>query len=178
VRALRARWDALDTLAIIRAGLLLLAAGAGLVTAIELAFLGHWDGTLQLLPWVALAAVVVALVLVAARPRRWLVRTGQACAATALAMGVIGVAIHVIENHEAGVLDFRYADTWPTMGELGRWWLAATGAVGATPPLAPASLSFAAVLVLLASVRLGTRDERVTVPTPAGIRLDEAPSDM
>ena len=161
MRRLRERWDALDTLALIRSGLLLLAVGAVVVTAVELAFLGHWDGTLQLLPWVALAMVSVALVIVAVRTDRSMIRVAQVLALGGLVMGVVGVAIHVIENHDAGVLDFRYSATWPTMDELGRWWLAATGAVGATPPLAPASLSFAAALVLLASVR------RVSAPAIA-----------
>jgi hypothetical protein len=100
--------------------------------------------------------VSVALVIVAVRTDRSMIRVAQVLALGGLVMGVVGVAIHVIENHDAGVLDFRYSATWPTMDELGRWWLAATGAVGATPPLAPASLSFAAALVLLASVRRGS----------------------
>jgi hypothetical protein len=153
---LRGRWDALDTLALMRAGLLLLAAGAVAVTATELAFLGHWDGTLQLLPWLALGLVSAALGIVAVHRGRSLIRVAQALTLGGLLMGLVGVLIHVVENHDAGVLDFRYAATWPTMDEPGRWWLAATGAVGATPPLAPASLTFAAALVLLASLRLGS----------------------
>ncbi len=65
----------------------------------------------------------------------------------------MGVYFHVLSNYDAGILDFRYTAAWPTMSDLDRWWLAATGGVGPTPPLAAASLSFAALLVLLASVR-------------------------
>ncbi len=160
MRRLRGRWDALDTLALIRSGLLLLAVGAVVVTAAELTFLGHWDGTLQLLPWLALGMVSAALGIVAIRRGRSLLRVAQALTLGGLLLGLGGVLIHVVENHDAGVLDFRYATTWPTMDELGRWWLAATGAVGATPPLAPASLSFAAALVLLASLRLASGSAR------------------
>jgi hypothetical protein len=167
MRRLRERWDALDTLALVRSGLLLLSLGAVLVTAVELAFLGHWDGTLQLLPWVALAMVTVGLLLVAIRPDRWRIRVAQALAVGGLVMGAVGVAIHIIENHDAGVLDFRYTVTWPVMDELGRWWLAATGTVGPSPPLAPASLSFAAALVILASLRRGSE--------PALIRAGSTP---
>ena len=58
---------------------------------------------------------------------------------------------------DAGVLDFHYTATWPTMSEVERWWLAATGGVGPSPSLAPASLAFAALLLLLASIRLPVR---------------------
>ncbi len=118
---------------------------------------GMRDGALQLLPWVALVAVALAVVLVAFRPGRGTVRVARGLAAVAFLLGAIGVLVHVISNHDAGVFDFRYATTWPTMSELQRWWLASTGGVGPTPSLAPMSLAFGAILVLPASIRVPVR---------------------
>jgi len=175
---MRARLDALDTLSVMRLGMLVLAVGAVLVTAAELTFLAHWKGTLQLLPWVALLAVVIGIVLIGLRPSRIAIRVGRVLGLVALLIGGIGVLVHVISNHDAGVLDFHYTATWPTMSEVERWWLAATGGVGPTPPLAPASLAFAALLLLLASIRVPVRvrAERNAVARAARSGYDEAPS--
>lgn len=61
------------------------------------------------------------------------------------------------------------------MGDLGRWWLAVTGAVGASPPLAPASVCFAALLVLLASLRRAEArtDARASVSVVAAVATGE-----
>ena len=150
----RARLDALDTVSVMRLGLLALAVGAVVVTAAELAFLQHWDGTLQLLPWVALVAAALGVLLLVVRPSRGGVRVARILGAICLVLGVVGVYFHILSNYDSGVLDFRYTAAWPTMPDLDRWWLAATGGVGPTPPLAAASLSFAALLVLLASIRM------------------------
>jgi hypothetical protein len=149
---LRTRVYELGPVRLMRLGMLGLAIGAVIVTAAELAFLTHWDGTLQLLPWVALMAVSMGILLVVARPGRAAVWTARGLGAVALVLGGVGVLVHVISNHDAGILDYHYTDTWPTMGEVGRWWLAATGGVGPTPPLAPASLAFAALLLLMATI--------------------------
>jgi hypothetical protein len=149
---IRARAEELGTVGLMRLGMLGLAIGAVIVTAAELAFLTHWDGTLQLLPWVALVAVSVGILLIIVRRGRAVAWTARALGAVALVLGGVGVLVHVISNYDAGVLDYHYTDTWPTMGELGRWWLAATGGVGPTPPLAPASLAFAALLLLMATI--------------------------
>lgn len=152
------RWvDGLDTPTIMRIGLLWLAVGAVLATGAELALLAHWDGTLQLLPWMALAAALVGIVLIAARTGPVAVRIARLLGLVVLTLGGVGVIVHVIQNHDAGILDYRFSATWSTMGDLQQWWLAATGAVGPSPPLAPASLTFAALLVLLASVRVPYR---------------------
>ena len=74
-------------------------------------------------------------------------------------LGGAGVIVHVISNHDAGVLDYHFSATWPTMGEIERWWLAATGGVGPTPPLAPLSLAFAALLLLIASIGVAARGQ-------------------
>ena len=164
---IRARLDALDTLSFMRLGMLGLGIGAVIVTAAELMFLQHWNGTLQLMPWVALLAAAVGIVVIAVRPGRAAVRIARVLGVVALTLGGIGVLVHVISNYDAGVLDYHYTDTWPTMSGLERWWLAATGAVGPTPPLAPAALAFAALLLLLASVRVPIR---VRAPRPVAMQ--------
>jgi hypothetical protein len=173
----RARIDALDTLAILRLGLLALAVGAVLVTTLELTFLAHWDGTLQLLPWAALAMAAIAIALLVVRSRPAMLRTARVLAVIVFAMGGVGVLVHVIQNRDAGVLDYRYADTWATMGDLRQWWLAATGGVGPSPPLAPMSLAFAALLILLAGLRLPDRvTRRAEGPGPAAVPAHDARS--
>jgi len=94
----------------------------------------------------------------------------------ALVLGGVGVLVHVISNYDAGVLNYHYSATWPTMSDVERWWLASIGAVGPTPPLAPASLAFGALVPLLASVRVAVRVRAAHTAAiqPAHAGYDEA----
>ena len=116
---MRARLDALDTVSVMRLGLLTLAVGAVVVTAAELAFLQHWDGTLQLLPWFALFAAAVGVLLLVVRPsRRRLGRPGPWCGLPgAWAMGVY---FHFCRTTTPASSTFVTA-AWPAMSDLDRW---------------------------------------------------------
>lgn len=142
--------DAPSTTVVRRALLILTLAGI-LATAFELASERHWNGVEQLIPWIALAALAVGLVLAC-------LRSGHAhVAARVLAVLVMGASIygvldHTAVNHNAGALDQRYADTWDSLPAAEQWWYAFTKTVGPAPTLAPGILAQTALLLVLASV--------------------------
>ena len=128
---MRARLDALDTVSVMRLGLLTLAVGAVVVTAAELAFLQHWDGTLKLLPWVALLAAAVGVLLLVVRPSHRAVWAARVLGAVCLVLGLMGVyfaSSGLRRGHPRLSLHRRVAHDV----RLDRWWLAATGGVGPT----------------------------------------------
>jgi hypothetical protein len=79
-------------------------------------------------------------------------------AVVALVVSTTGVALHVIENLDAGPLDRAYAATWDTMSPLAQWWTAITGGVGPAPVLAPGALAEIALALALGTVGLRARD--------------------
>lgn len=122
-------------------------------TAVELAMLRHWNGPLQLLPWVALAVVGIAAGLLARRPSRRMVQTVRVLALAVAVSAAAGVYVHVEENYQSGPLDQRYTSTWDTMPAAARWWAAVSKTVGPAPPVAPGVLAQAALGLLFATVR-------------------------
>lgn len=133
----------------LRAGLLGIAALGILGTAVELWSLHHWESPEQLIPWVVLGLLGLAVLAVAVRPARLVVRGGLALAAGAVGAGVYGIIDHVSSNLAAGPLDRDYGSRWATMGTLDRWWAAATGKVGPAPMLAPGVLAQVGLCLLL-----------------------------
>lgn len=138
--------DGTRTLRRIRAVVALLATGTAAGGLVELAMLRHWVGV-QVVPWVVLTLVGVVGVLTA--------RGGPALLARVVGLvgllgGTFGVWRHVAANLALGPQLAEYAQTWDTMGTLERWWLAATGSVGAAPALAPGLLALAGGLLLVA----------------------------
>lgn len=139
-------------LAVVRHGLLGLCAAGIVGTAVELAMLRHWTSFLQLVPWLALAPLAGALVLLARHPSATTVRAARAVAVAVVIVAGFGVVEHVKANYDAGPLDRRYATRWETMSAPSRWWTAASGGVGPSPALAPAVLAQAALCLALATV--------------------------
>jgi len=128
-------------------------AGAGVVgTGVELALSRHWTQSVQLVPWVALAAIVVALVLLLARPGPGTLRAVRALAVAVVLTAGFGVFEHVLANYDAAPLDFRYTARWATMSAASRWWAAASQSVGPSPTLAPGVLAQSALCVLFATL--------------------------
>jgi hypothetical protein len=136
-----------------RRALLWLAALTTLGIATELALERHWTQPIQWVAWVATGALAVAIVLLARFPRRGRVRLARILAALVVLSALLGIWEHVYANYDAGSLDHRYADSWDGLTEPTRWWLALSKTVGPSPPLAPAALAQAGVIVLLATVR-------------------------
>ncbi len=137
----------------LRSGLLVIALLGAAGTAIELALDRHWGGFYQWLPWPAVGATLIAIALLLARPRPMVVVTVRALCLAVVALGVIGVLRHVISNYETAPLDAVYGLKWESMSAAARWWAAASGSVGPSPPLAPAALAIDAACVALATWR-------------------------
>ena len=137
---------------LLRAGILGLAALGIAGTTLELLFLGHWDGALQLIAWPAVIVLGVATALLVARRSPRAIVLIRALAVVGLVIGLAGVAVHVWANLEAGPLDQAYETTWAGLTAAEQLWLAATGAVGPAPVLAPAALGEISLMVALATI--------------------------
>jgi hypothetical protein len=122
-------------------------------TAAELAMLRHWNSRDQLIPWFALGALLLALVLIVGSGTRSAIGIARVLAALVALAAIYGVISHVQANYEAGPLDFRYADSWSNLSATSRWWAAATGGVGPSPALAPLILAQSAACLWLATLR-------------------------
>jgi len=138
---------------VLRRGLLWLAAITIAGIGVELAADRHWTQPVQLVAWMALGAIALALFLVAVnptRPKLWLARL---LVIIVMLSAVWGIWEHVYANYDAGGLDFEYTNTWDGLAESTRWWLAVTKTVGPSPPLAPGALAQASLAVLIATLR-------------------------
>lgn len=122
-------------------------------TAFELASLQHWNGAMQLVPWVALVVLGAALVLHLAAPNR-LPPNGlvRALAILVLLISLFGVIEHALVNYQAGPLDQRFTGSWDALPGWLRWWYAITRTVGPAPTLAPGMLGQAALTLMLATI--------------------------
>jgi hypothetical protein len=149
-----------DAATLVHRGLVALTAIGIFATAFELATERHWNGVEQLIPWIALAVLAVAVGLLFVPGGRG-VPAARVLALLVLGASVYGVLDHVLVNYESGVLDQRYAESWETLPALQQWWLAVTKAVGPAPTLAPGVLGQSALLLLLASVGRARRRAEV-----------------
>jgi hypothetical protein len=135
----------------IRIALLLLVSLSVVATAFELATERHWNGLVQLIPWVGIAVLVLATGVLAIGGARSVV-VARVLAVLVLAASVYGVVQHVVVNYEFGALDAVYGQGWESLPVPQRWWYALTKTVGPSPPLAPGVLGQAALLLLLATM--------------------------
>ncbi|UBU12885.1 hypothetical protein [Nonomuraea gerenzanensis] len=139
---------------LLRLGLLALVAIGIVGAALELAFERHWESPVQLIPWVALAVQVVALVLLLLRDSGPVLTVVRVLAAIVLLCSLYGVYTHVSVNFGMGAMDPQ----WDSYSPLTQWWYALTKSVGMAPPLAPGMLAQSALLLLLASVTPNRRE--------------------
>ena len=137
----------------LRRGLLWVAALTTAGTGVELAVERHWTQPVQFVGWGAVGLLALALALLVRAPSRGRIRLARIIAAAVLFCAAWGVWEHVYSNYDAGPLDYRYGETWDSLSEASRWWLAITKTVGPSPPLAPGALSQASLCVLLATLR-------------------------
>jgi hypothetical protein len=152
-----------DPLSLLRASLTVLTALGIVGTAFELATLHHWNGAMQLVPWVALAVLAAALALYSGSPGRPpRTRLVRVLALLVLASSLFGILEHVLVNYRSGPLDERFADTWTTLSPWLRWWYAITKTVGPAPTLAAGMLGQAAATLILATI--GQRAVTMTAP--------------
>ena len=152
-----------STVTLLRRGILGLGALSLLATGGELAMEQHWKEPTQIVPWVALAVIAIAIaLLVRVKGSRQHVRLSQALALAVMLSAAYGVYEHAATNYDSAPLDFRYGGRWDTMSEPSRLWTAVTHQVGPSPTLAPLALAYGSVCVLLATFRhpaLGTSCE-------------------
>jgi hypothetical protein len=139
-----------------RRGLLGLATLSVLAIAFELAAERHWNNAVQLIPWAVLVLMAAAIGL-ATSSRPTPVLAARVLAGLALAASAFGIYEHVADNYQVGELDAVYSDSWAHRSIADRVYLAFTKTVGAAPPIAPAALGQAGLLVLLATVGQGRR---------------------
>jgi hypothetical protein len=137
---------------LLRRGVLGLGALTTLGIVVELGMELHWTQPLQFVAWVAAGAVAVAIALLTRAPSRARVRLAQGLAVAVVLSAALGIGAHVYANYDAAPLDRRYTDTWESLSEWTRRWLALTKSVGPAPPLAPGALAQAALCVLLATL--------------------------
>jgi hypothetical protein len=147
---------------LVRRGLIALTMIGIAATAFELASERHWNGLEQYVPWLALALLVVATVLVLLPGGRGTM-TARVLAVVVLGASAYGVIEHILVNLNAGELDRRFADTWDSLPLVQQLLYAATKTVGPAPTLAPGVLAQVALLLLLA-----------TVCPPGGLRRGQA----
>ena len=153
-----------DTLVLVRRGLVALTVIGILAAAFELATERHWNGIEQLIPWIALAVLAVAVGLLLVPGGRG-VPAARVLALLVLGASAYGVLDHVLVNYDSGALDQRYAESWDTLPAPQQWWLAVTKTVGPAPTLAPGVLGQSALLLILASIASTRRREQLK-PTP------------
>jgi len=136
---------------LVRRSLLALTVISIAATAFELATVDHWHDFEQLIPWFALAVLIVAVAL-SLFPGGWGRAGARALALLVLGASVYGVIDHTLVNFDSGPLDYRFAETWETMPATQKWWYAFTKAVGPSPTLAPGVLGLSSTLLLLGSL--------------------------
>jgi hypothetical protein len=136
---------------LVRRGLIALTVIGILATAFELATERHWNGWEQLIPWVALVALLTAVALLLIPGGRG-TTAARVLAVLVLGASVFGVLEHLLENVGSGRLDPRYAEIWESFSLFERGWYAITKTVGPAPPLAPGVLAQTALLLLLATI--------------------------
>ena len=149
-----------DAPVLVRRGLVALTVVGILAAAFELATERHWNGTEQLIPWMALAVLAAAVTLLLV-PRGRGVPAARVLAVLVLGASAYGVLDHVLVNYESGALDERYSQSWDTLPALQQWWLAVTKTVGPAPTLAPGVLGQSALLLILASTGSTRRREQL-----------------
>ena len=146
-----------------RHGLVALTVVGILAAAFELATERHWNGIEQLIPWIALAVLAVAVGLLFA-PAGRAVPVARVFAVLVLGASIYGVLDHVLVNYASGALDQRFSESWDTLPALDQWWLAVTKTVGPAPTLAPGVLGQSALLLILASIGRMPREELELAP--------------
>ena len=151
-----------DSAAVLRRGLLGLSMLGVLGTMVELAALRHWDGAVQLVPWIVLAVLGAVVVAVALRPSGPVVLVARVIAGAGLVTTLFGVWEHIESNLNSGPLDRVWGERWDALSTVSQWWHAINGDVGPSPLLAPGSIALVCLSLLLATIGL---DQRRSAPT-------------
>lgn len=123
-------------------------------TALDLYLLAHFEDSLQLVPLLAIALALAALIWMAASRGRVAVRAFQASMALLLATGVVGVVLHYRGNMEFQIEINPSQGGWELFNKVVR--------AKAPPAMAPGAMAQLGLLGLIATYRHPalTRDSR------------------
>ena len=139
-----------ETINPLRRGLLALSALGVVGMMVELATLRHWDNPAELVPWAALVAAGIMVLVVARWPTPLGVRLAVLTGVLLALAGVYGLVSHILANMSTAPLDADVGPIWDGLGLWGRLWLASTGGVGPAPPLSAAALTPTGLALALA----------------------------
>jgi hypothetical protein len=128
-------------------------------TMAELLLIGHHESTSQWIPLALLAAAVVLGCVTLALPRPAVVRVLQLLMVLMLGGGLVGVGLHYSGNEEFEL------EIYPTMSGAE---LVSEALTGATPVLAPGSMSLLGVIGLVFTYR----HPSLHAPQPPGTRQE------
>jgi len=134
----------IDVLARVRRALLWTLVVGVIGTGVELLLLGHFEGLYQQIPLFVLAAGLLVVIAHVARPSAASVRALQVTMAACVLAGGLGVVLHY-----SGNLEFE-REMYPTMSGAE---LVEKVVTGATPVLAPGSMTLLGVIGLLHAYR-------------------------
>lgn len=148
-----------DAVTLFRYGVLALAAAGTAGAAYELAAERHWGNPIKMLPWLAVVALAVGVVM-ALSPAPKMVFATRVLAAIVLGLSLFGIAYHILKNLHAGHLDPAFGLAFKELSRPEQIWYAATKTVGEAPPLAPGMLGQAALLVALGTLGRGSVKDR------------------
>lgn len=135
--------------------LLALGMASAVFVAAELTSLRHWSESVQVVPFAVVALVLMSGAVLAVAGGTFGVWQARLAGLVAAVAAVFGLCEHVLANLDTGVLNSRY--DWNALSGSEHVWLAVSGSVGASPPLAPLALGFAGLLLGLST--LGCRGD-------------------
>lgn len=126
--------------------------------SIVLAYERHWDGYWQLVPWVVLGLIFLALLALVVFPAVATRKLACLVAVATIIASCLGLWQHFDENYETASLDANYTDRWEDMSLFDRVWEVSRGSVGHVPIYAAASLIPIAVALAMSTIGIGQQE--------------------
>ena len=126
--------------------------------AVALAYERHWDGYWQLVPWVILAVIFLALLAIVLFPSTATRKLVHLVAAATIIASCLGLWQHFDENYQTASLDANYTDRWERMNLFERIWEVSKGSVGHAPIYAAASLIPIAIALAMSTIGIGQQE--------------------
>ena len=126
--------------------------------AVALAYERHWDGYWQLVPWIVLGVILIALLALVVFPSTFTRKLAHLVAAATIIASCLGLWQHFEENYQTASLDASYTDIWEDMSLLDRVWEVTRGSVGHVPVYAAASLIPIAIALSMSTIGTGYRE--------------------
>ena len=126
--------------------------------AVALAYDRHWDGYWQLVPWVVLGIIFLALLALVLFPSVATKNLACLVAAATIIASCLGLWQHFDENYKTASLDANYTDRWEDMSIVDRVWEVTKGSVGHVPVYAAAAPIPIAIALAMSTFGIGYRE--------------------